>query len=361
MGFYTKTIYKKDSKNKLRLLTVMSRDGILTQISGLLDGKHVVHESESKAKNVGKSNETTPEQQAEIEARALIVKKLKEGYFDTQQEALDNEVILPMLAKEFGKEKHKIDWTKPVWVQPKLDGMRCITLKNGTKLSRKNTPIENMEHIKVFNTSTNIDSNISTSHIVDGELYVHGESFQTNMKYIKKYRKGLSEKIQYCIYDIISDDNITQRLTLAMNIALHSENCKWVPSSVVTSEKEIEEYHKKFLKEGYEGTIVRWGNEGYHINKRSSNLLKYKDFIDKAYKVVDVEPSDKNPEQGVIICQNDKGDKFGCGMKFSHQEREEILTSKDKYIGQTAEVRFFEYTDDGLPRFPVCVGFRLDK
>jgi hypothetical protein len=34
---------------------------------------------------------------------------------------------------------------------------------------------------------------------------------------------------------------------------------------------------------------------------------------------------------------------------------------KEEYIGQTAEVRFFEYTDGGIPRFPVCVGFRLDK
>jgi hypothetical protein len=38
-----------------------------------------------------------------------------------------------------------------------------------------------------------------------------------------------------------------------------------------------------------------------------------------------------------------------------------MLAMKGEYIGQTAEVRFFEYTDGGIPRFPVCVGFRLDK
>ena len=48
-------------------------------------------------------------------------------------------------------------------------------------------------------------------------------------------------------------------------------------------------------------------------------------------------------------------------MKFSHAEREEILKNKNRYIGQTGEIRFFEFTDDGVPRFPVCVGFRLDK
>jgi hypothetical protein len=48
-------------------------------------------------------------------------------------------------------------------------------------------------------------------------------------------------------------------------------------------------------------------------------------------------------------------------MKFSHAEREEILINKENYIGKKAEIRFFEYTDGGIPRFPVCVGFRLDK
>ena len=47
-------------------------------------------------------------------------------------------------------------------------------------------------------------------------------------------------------------------------------------------------------------------------------------------------------------------------MKFSHVEREGILKNKTHFIGHYAEIRFFEYTDDGLPRFPVCVGFRLD-
>ena len=75
---------------------------------------------------------------------------------------------------------------------------------------------------------------------------------------------------------------------------------------------------------------------------------------------MDIVPSEKNPLQGVVHCISGNGT-FGCGMKFSHKEREEILANKDHYIGQTAEIRFFEYTDDGVPRFPVCVGFRLDK
>jgi ATP-dependent DNA ligase len=115
--------------------------------------------------------------------------------------------------------------------------------------------------------------------------------------------------------------------------------------------------------------MVRHSEEGYAVNKRSSQLLKYKDFLDEAYVVVDVVPSESRPEQGVVVCSKpmeQAGDNvwvqiFNCGMKFSHAEREEILANKQNYIGKMAEIRFFEYTDGGIPRFPVCVGFRLDK
>ena len=129
----------------------------------------------------------------------------------------------------------------------------------------------------------------------------------------------------------------------------------------MTSEKDLKEWHANFIAKGYEGTMLRWGNEPYKVNGRSSNLLKFKDFHDLACEVVDVVPSDKNPLQGVVHCKMPTGETFGCGMKFSHAEREEILKNKSNYIGKIAELRFFEYTDDKLPRFPVCVGFRLDK
>lgn len=126
--------------------------------------------------------------------------------------------------------------------------------------------------------------------------------------------------------------------------------------------EELIKYHAKFISEGYEGTMVRWGKEGYKVNGRSANLLKYKDFLDATYKVIDVIPSESRPEQGVVSCYCEKTKmSFQTGMKFSHEEREEILTNKTNYIGKTAEIRFFEYTDSGIPRFPVCVGFRLDK
>jgi ATP-dependent DNA ligase len=133
-----------------------------------------------------------------------------------------------------------------------------------------------------------------------------------------------------------------------------------VSTYIVNNEEEMKAKHIQFIALGYEGTMVRHSDESYAVNKRSSQLLKYKDFIDEVFTVVDIVPSESRPEQGVVVCTSPKGT-FSCGMKFSHFDRKVMLLEKEKYIGQPAEVRFFEYTDGGIPRFPVCVGFRLDK
>lgn len=357
---FSQKIYKTDSKGKLRVLHVYTEGADLIQKSGLVDGAKVEHRSTCTGKNIGRSNETTPEQQAQAEAKSKIDTKMTTGYFNTMEEAQDTEVVLPMLAKSFEKESGKINWSLPVFAQPKLDGMRCFAVVKDsvvTLISRKGKSIDTCQHI-----IEDIKKIGIRNGILDGELYAHGKTFQENMKLIKKYREGETEDVCFTMYDTVEQIPYLDRLRVVNLIAGMNpdDSLKVIENVPVKTEADIKKCHSKFIGQGYEGTIVRHGEAGYVINKRTSFLLKYKDFIDIACKVIDVVPSEKKPEQGVVVCTND-GHTFNCGMKFSHKEREEILTNKDTYIGQTAEIRFFEYTDDGIPRFPVCHGFRLDK
>ncbi len=349
-----KTIYKKDSSGKVRYLKISTKGDILIQESGVLGTPNpIFNESVSKPKNVGRSNETSGEEQAVLEAESKLTLKLRQGYFETQEQAAAEggaDFLLPMLAKDYKKAK-KIEF--PCFVQPKLDGMRALGTNGGTMVSRTGKVVETINHIFLLN-----------DVLFDGELYAHGFSFQENMKLIKKYRKGETEKVKYHVYDIVSDLPFEERYNILIGSVaeMANPNVELVPTYKANSEADILEYHKKFIAEGYEGTIVRHTQASYEVNKRSSQLLKYKDFIDEAYRVVDVIPSEARPEQGIVSCYCEKTkETFETGMKFSHAEREEILLNKNKYIGLTAEVRFFEYTDGGLPRFPVCYGFRLDK
>lgn len=349
-----KIIYKLDSKGKLRYLKIFTKDNLVVQISGLQGSPNAVtHEGKCVGKNIGRSNETTPQEQAVLEAKAKIKAKLEEGYYETIQEAQEEVLILPMLAKEFKTEESKVCY--PLYVQPKLDGMRCLK-KEQNLISRKNKKIDTMSHI-----ANELKEFVN---IFDGELYTHGLSFQDNMKLIKKYRENESEKVKYHVYDLVLPNlSFPERLALLRTIIRESKpsHIMLVPTYIVNSKQELLEKHKEFISEGYEGTMIRHGNLGYEIDKRSSSLLKFKDFQDISCEIVDVEPSEKRPTHGIFICKVSDGRTFGTGMKFSFEEREEILANKKDYMGKTAEIRFFEYTDDGLPRFPVCVGIRLDK
>ena len=353
---FSKKIYKLDSKGKVRVLHVYTKGSDVIQNSGVHGSENMVnHIHTCEGKNIGKSNETTPDQQAILEATSKIENKMSTGYFTTIEEAKNNIVILPMLAKDYKKESHKIKF--PCVVQPKLDGMRALYNKKSGFISRKGKSIDTMKHIE--DGLPNVSQQLNDNYL-DGELYVHGESFQENMRLIKKDRGEETEKVKFCVYDIVLDIPFIERFKILKSLASYLDAVELVKTYVVADEKALKRLHGEFISQGYEGTIVRHSDAGYAINKRDSQLLKYKDFIDISCNVIDILPSDKNPEQGVVHCENDKGT-FGCGMKFSHKEREDILANKDKYIGQTAEIRFFEYSEDGIPRFPVCHGFRLDK
>lgn len=357
-----KTLYKTDSKGKIRVLTISVEGNIVSQVSGIQGGAMVEHTYEAKPKNIGRANETTAEEQALFEAQAKITQKLRESYSESVEAAKKDDTILPMLAKVFEDEQHKIDWST-AYVQPKLDGMRCLDTPNG-KISRTNKPILTMDHIVVAGTKVDCDgSNVGIvveDTIVDGELYAHGLNFQENMRIIKKWRPGVTEQVKFHVYDVVSDKPFYDRIKEAEDIVNNSVNCELVPTYKVESDEEMKHYHKLFLLLGYEGTMIRWGTEGYQVNGRSSNLLKYKQFQDIAAEIVDIVPSDKNPEHGTVCCVwNDIP--FKCGMKASHSEREEYLNNKHEYIGKKAEIRFFEYSEDGVPRFPVFCGIREDK
>ncbi len=118
-------------------------------------------------------------------------------------------------------------------------------------------------------------------------------------------------------------------------------------------------FHRKFLLDNYEGSIIRLGNGKYKINGRSSDLLKFKQFQDMDLPIIDITPNDAIPTHGTPWFELN-GKKFKAGCKLSHEDREDLLTNKAQYIEQIATIKFFELTDDKIPRFPVLIGIRND-
>lgn len=355
-------IYKIDSKGKLRFISIFADKDRIIQKSGVEgSNKTVEHIKAVTAKNIGKANETTLEEQAVLEVESFIKDKLTKGYFLTIEETNTQEVILPQLAKDYFKEKHKINFRKDiVFIQPKLDGMRCLAfVKNTGKVelvSRAGKKIENMVHIEKELSMLGMDI------ILDGELYVHGEGFQTNMSYVKKYYPGKSERIVFNVYDVVDKEKSYYERTKILS-SFQMTSVKRLPFNQVINEEEIIEFYTQFIEEGYEGAMVKISNSGYKSNTRTSELLKYKKFIDIQLPILDIIPADQRPDWGIPVFywEGAKDAVLKSNTKMTHEQRKDLLENKQEYIGKYAEIRFFEYSDKGVPRFPVVVGIRNDK
>jgi ATP-dependent DNA ligase len=190
------------------------------------------------------------------------------------------------------------------------------------------------------------------------------------MRLCKKYRKGETEKIKYVTYDTVQDLSFSQRFDTLVDLRIDNlTHTNISPTFLVEDEKDIIRHHSEFLDLNFEGTMIRVNTqEGYKCNGRSSNLLKLKEMFDLALPLMGVESSEKVPNHGKLYFfwpgatgHRLGNDILGCGLALDHRMREDILKNKDKYIGKTCELRFFEYSETGVPRFPVMHGFRLDK
>jgi DNA ligase-1 len=311
----------------------------------------------SVGKNIGKSNETTPYEQACSEAESKWKKQQDKGYVRTKT-FVDKSVLgmhLPMLAKSFDKDGSKIQF--PCYGQPKFDGCRCLTREYfGIDIySRKGKSFKALPHIiKALGQLP--------SYEFDGELYSHDLTFQEIISRIKRDEEHPDNaKIEYHIYDIIdTTKTYEERLGILKSLNLSSP-LKAVETFEVNSIEEIWTFHKEYTKLGYEGIMLRNKHGLYEIDRRSQHLQKVKTFLEQEFKIVGAERNKgRMSEQCTLLCVTDGGKEFGAKIEGDSAYREQVWVDAQagKLLDKMLTVRFFEWTDEMKPRFPTGVAIR---
>lgn len=312
-------------------------------------------------KNIGRSNETSYFEQAKIIMNTKINKKRDEGYNEIVK---DTKNPLPMLALEFSKRKHDI--TYPCFVQPKLDGVRAIYNKHTGFYSRKGKSYTTLHHIhdeldnKIYTNNPDIGMGI----FLDGELYSDELTFQELVGLIRKEKLTTQDlinikKIHYAVFDIISDNDFEKRLEFIKKNCLGLKNTRVVKTIIVNNEMEINDLHKKFIDEKYEGVMIRNFKGKYDINHRSKNLQKLKLSMVEEFEIVGAERGTGTEEDCVIwIVKTNKGDIFKVRPLGSFEDRKKLYRKHKTFAGKLLSVKFQEYTDGGIPRFPVGIEIR---
>ena len=361
-------LYKRDSKGKVRIWTMQvgfnndNEAGIRT-ISGLVDGQKVTSEwNLTEAKNVGRSNATTAKTQAEFEAQAEWTKNVDKEYF-VDVNAIDSYTAFkPMLAHDFTKTPVTSGIT-----QPKLDGIRMVVNTRGL-YSRSNKEIVAVPHIAEALADFIKDHPTVT---LDGELYNHElkDNFQKITSLVRKtVNLGANELaeskelVQYHIYDMFDSANpdmtFMQRYNwIQKNVHLVNKKAvgiHLVPIAICETSEEIDVMYGEYTQAGYEGQMIR--QDAVYENKRSKGLLKRKEFITEEYEVVEVHEGQGNWAGYAkrLTLKMADGTTFSSGIRGSQAKLKELLENPNI---DWATCRYFELSNDGVPRFPVTIDY----
>jgi len=373
-----KTLYQLDSMNRIRSWQIIVLEsGRYTETvihTGLLDGGKVSNTTiTTEGKNTGKANETTHYTQAISEAESKIASKLKEGYVEDinnlkNKDILGSGIPAPMLAHKHhptGEQKSSKTLAqmgilgKKIFVQPKLDGNRCLIKVNdegiGTMYSRSGdimpVQLDNiLNDISILCNMHNVDS-----FILDGELFSNKFSFNKLNGLIKRQtvsKEDIEERknIKYHLYDVMTDEGYEERYKFIQNFA--SENIEVIPNfEIVATDENIKKYLEQFLSEGHEGLMVRQLGISYN-HKRSWQLVKVKVFEDEEFEVVGLQEDKRGGFVGAFTV-TDGTHTFNAGASGQgEEERTYMWNHQDEFIGKMATVCFFGRSEYNIPRFP---------
>lgn len=315
-----------------------------------------VHQQQARnvvGKNLGRLNETTSSKQALLEAEADFKKQLDKGY--SLNGTTKKAYALPMLAQDFKAKRHKLVF--PCFAQPKLDGVRSLYSPGLGFWSRQGKPFTavDLSHLR-----WDIDPHIT----LDGELILpHPYTFQQSVSAIKKQNE-LTPLLEYHVFDMVIAGPYRNRWmtldSLSQQRVDRPEKLFIVDTNTLHDAKEVESSLHHYLSIGYEGLILRNYEGEYEVGQRSSDLQKYKEFVDEEFCICGVTDGQGKEEGAAIFVCHAKlpGKFFSVRPVGTYESRREMFEHSERYIGQWLTVRFQNKTDDGLPRFPVGKAFR---
>jgi ATP-dependent DNA ligase len=392
---FSRTLIKGEGGKNIWKIEVFGRNGkgVIIREWGVRDGK--IQKSEKvieKGKNIGKKNETTAVEQATSEAKSLADKKAREQISSEDGELEGVKInFRPMLLKKWADHHHKFE--PPFYVQPKYDGVRAVVYlnkKGGEKkkkeektklvnqyktavISRKGKEISILPILIRKELKRIVIAISKTMDINPEELYLDGElmSFECEFeKFTGVFRKTknltveqekILESSTFVLFDFYCekypDMGFKDRWKIISENFPKVERVKLAPLKIVKLKKEIDV--EKYIKEGYEGAVIRMPDAPYKPNKRVDTVLKLKKDNEEDGTIIGFKEG-LGKEKGMVVWEVklENGEKTWARPKGTEKVRRGYFKNAKKYIGKPVTLIFQDETIYGKKRF-VRAEFRL--
>jgi DNA ligase-1 len=391
-----KTLYGLDKKGEMKVWTIKvervfcapNPESSITITHGKLGGKLTEKIDFITEGNQGRD----AYEQAVLEAKARIKKQEDKNYRENKAD-LEHLDILAMLAADYRKRSKSIVY--PCYGSDKYDGVRALAKKRDgvVTIESRTSQIYDIPHIHEA-----LVIHMQDGDIWDGEIYLHGEALQditsavgrtdpqAKIDAAKRKVEKLSQpgsdyekfelaqqeleeakliayirpRLEFHIFDVHSDKTFDERvkdLDTLTGIPVVSPCIKITQYVWVADAADMKVKHDDSVDRGYEGLMLRNFKGVYESGKRSTDLQKYKEFVDAEFEILDVIPDKEDGSRFVV--RNNLNDRTFTVTLGSMAQRAEYLANKKLYIGKMITVSYqSRYKKTKLPQFPTGVVIR---
>lgn len=312
---------------------------------------------------------------ADLEISELTEENCKKALGDNKTN--QDGILKPMLAKKYQDVSPKLlenEW----FASRKINGVRCFLFYKDNEIKTVARGATNYDVATIHLRSNQKLIDFFKQYpdmILDGELYKFGWTLNKISGLCRKqdWDPEMGE-LEFYMYDVVDLEkpfparlNVMKQISELLGLSFEPERSwgpddlkiQMLPQEKVKGAENIKKMHDQFVKEGWEGLVIRDLTTPYKPGARGQFMLKYKQYQDAEYLTVGLEEGLRR-EDFTFIMETEDGVRFNAKPIGSREVKEYYRAHLNDIIGKMATLKYFEMSGagTGVPQQPIWMNVR---
>lgn len=290
--------------------------------------------------------------------------------------------VKPMLAKQESQITNRKIFDDRDWYgSRKINGVRCLIFKDGNRIRTASRGAMDYDIAIIHIIQHPLIVKFFKEHpdaILDGEIYKRGWTLN-KISGICRSQKTINDgkDLEFYWYDIVDlEKDFSERYkimkswkdglklsefdpdhTLFNDDDLH---IRFVPHIRICGFENMKKLHDEYVRDGWEGLVVRQAKSKYKPGSRSNDWVKIKEYHDAEYPIVGIAEG-LRPEDMCFILETPSGQSFKCKPMGDRDQKQWYIDHIEDLIFKNLTIKYFEMSGvegSEIPQQPIGIAIR---
>lgn len=344
----------------------------------------------------GKAKRTTKEQ-ALLQFNSEVKKQLDKGYKEVPKhpneyseselqeiygdvKVREGATVKPMLAKQEKDIKNRKIFDNKWYISRKVNGVRCLIYFDGKNIRTASRGATNYDIAIIHIIQHPILEEFFKNHpdaILDGEVFKKDWSLN-KISGICRSQKTVNDgkDLQFYWYDIVDlEQSFSERWKIMQEWSKELQlsnfdpykyfsdsdlHIQFLPQELISGFENMKKLHDEWVKEGWEGAVIRNPDSVYKPGSRGNDWIKIKVYQDAEYPIVGLSEGLRD-EDMCFILETPNGQRFNCKPIGDREQKQWYRDHIDELVGKNLTIKYFEMSGvegSEIPQQPIGICVR---